>query len=73
LLGRDASQRRQEYAAWVYSGVPEKELRFLRVALERGQLTGDEGFRTEVAQRTGRRIEFRGRGRPRNAPRGPEK
>jgi len=65
---RDASQRCQEYAAWVYSGVAEEELRFLRVALERGQLTGDERFRTEVAQRTGGRIEFRGGGRPRKAP-----
>jgi len=63
-LGRDASERRQQYVAWVCSGVGEEELRFLRLALERGQLTGDERFRTEVAERIGRRIEFRGRGRP---------
>ncbi len=63
-LGRDESQRRRRYAAWVRSGVEAEELRFLRLALERGQLTGDERFRTEVAKRIGRRIEFRGRGRP---------
>ena len=63
-LGRDASQRRKQYAAWVGSGVDEAELRFLRLALDRGQLTGNDRFRAEVAQRIGRRIEFRGPGRP---------
>ena len=64
-LGRTEPERRGAYEAWVRSGVPDEELRFLRLALERGQLTGERRFQAEVAARIGRRIEFRGRGRPR--------
>lgn len=64
-LGRTERERRQTYEAWVRSGVPDEELRFLRLALERGQLTGGGHFQAAVAARIGRRIEFRGRGRPR--------
>lgn len=38
----------------------------LRAAIQREQLTGGESFIEEVAARTGRRIENRGQGRPRN-------
>jgi len=66
-LGRTEADRRKTYAAWVRSGVEADELQFLRLALDRGQLTGDSAFRGKVAARIGRRIEFRGRGRPRKA------
>ena len=41
-----------------------EEWEFMRQAVQRGQLTGDNRFKEEVSKRIGRRIEFRGRGRP---------
>jgi putative transposase len=69
-LGRTEAARREAYAAWVRSGIAEEELAFLRLAAQRGQLTGDRRFAAAVARRTGRRIPFRGPGRP---PKTPEK
>jgi putative transposase len=72
-LGRTEAARRQAYAAWVRSGIAEDELAFLRLAAQRGQLTGEKSFGAEVAGRIGRRIEFRGPGRPRKTPEEDEK
>ena len=41
-------------------------MQLIREAVQRGQLTGDNGFIGDVEQLVGRRIERRGRGRPRN-------
>ena len=69
-LGRTAAARREAYAVWVGCGIAEDELAFLRLAAQRGQLTGDNRFAAAIARRTGRRIPFRGPGRP---PKTPEK
>lgn len=64
-LGRSAEERHAAYAAWIGRGVTTKEADLIRSALQRGQLTGTGRFVEEVAARTGKRIELRGRGRPR--------
>jgi putative transposase len=59
-------QRQQAlYKELIDAGIRESELRFIRDAVQRNQLTGSEKFALEIEQRTGERILNRGRGRPR--------
>jgi putative transposase len=64
-LGRTARERAARYRPWVKEAIPEGEWERIRHAIQRGQLTGGERFIHTVAKRVGRRVEFRGRGRPR--------
>lgn len=64
-LGETAEKRCMAYAAYVSHTIPDEEWALIRLAVARGQLTGDRRFVDEVAYKTGRRIEPRGRGRPR--------
>lgn len=57
--------RQKAYRYIILDVMPKDELEFMRKAVQRGQLTGDARFQNEVEQQIGRRIEFRGRGRPR--------
>lgn len=72
-LADTESARRARYAAFVKSAVPKSELDLIRAALQRGQLTGNGQFVTEISQIIGRRVEPRGQGRPRVAAREPVK
>lgn len=63
-LGDSHPERAQCYATYVRSAVSSEEETLIRQALRRNQLTGDEKFIDEIAERVGRRIELRGRGRP---------
>ena len=72
-LGDSTAARHRAYEALVLSGcqkgsVPSsaesEETRLIRVAVSRGQLTGDRSFVDEIERRVGRRIECRGQGRP---------
>ena len=47
--------------------IPEAEVKLIRDAPQRGQLTGSEKFRQKVSQRLGIRISTKGPGRPRKA------
>jgi putative transposase len=61
-------QRRiEKYRAYLSSGIPEDEYSFIDHALRREQLTGRPTFIDQVERLTGRRVEFRGRGRPKGA------
>lgn len=64
-LGKSASERSSRYREFVAQAIPEHELRLVRDALQRGQLTGTGRFVDEVEEIIGRRIERRGQGRPR--------
>ena len=64
-LGKNAHERQQAYSKYVSGTVPDYELKLIREALQRGQVTGGERFRHEVSQRLGIRISNRGPGRPR--------
>lgn len=63
-LGEDAASRAASYAAFVRGALDLDENAFIREAVSRNQLTGDESFIADVAARFGRRVERRGRGRP---------
>lgn len=60
-----ASRRR--YMDFIAEDIPDGEWHLIRQAIQRCQLTGDSSFISEVERLTGRRIEFRGQGRPRKA------
>ncbi len=61
-LSLSAQERISRYRRFVEQGVPVDELKFIREALQRGQLTGNKWFIDEVEQIIGRRIEHRGPG-----------
>ncbi len=63
-LGRTAQERAQCYQAFVMGVIPAEEWRLIREAIQRGQLTGTEVFREEIAAKIGKRITRRGQGRP---------
>ncbi len=63
-LGLTLARRREAYRAFFEQKVSAGELKVIRDALQRGQLTGDGRFVGEVEQVLGRRVELRGRGRP---------
>lgn len=64
-LGSTREQRVKRYEGWVQASIPEGEIRLLREALQRGQLTGDDRFTKEVENRIGIRVALRKQGRPR--------
>lgn len=64
-LGTTDKERKQRYKELVNGAIPDGELELIRQTIQRGQLTGSHRFIEEVAKKVGRRIEFRGQGRPR--------
>ncbi len=68
LLDLDPGQAGAVYRAFVQEGVGDDELTLIREAVQRNQLTGSGGFVDLVETKIGRRIEARGRGRPRHRP-----
>jgi putative transposase len=66
-LAPTVAECREQYRAFVSQGILDQELKFIRGAVQRNQLTGSERFIHEVEQRTGLRIDHRKRGRPRAA------
>jgi putative transposase len=65
-LSDDVEKRKEKYAEWVLSAIPEGEWELIRSATQRGQLTGGSKFYDLVAERLGQRIEVRKPGRPRH-------
>jgi putative transposase len=63
-LGLTQPGRQQAYRAFFDAPVADGELRLIRDALQRGQLTGGRRFAEDVERVLGRRVECRGRGRP---------
>ncbi len=62
--GDNMSRRQAAYRSSVMQGTDIEELCFIRQAVQRCQLTGNDRFIDEVEERYGQRLEFRGRGRP---------
>lgn len=63
-LGLTQKERENQYKEWVSTSIPHGEWEMIRQAVKKGQLTGSSKFIEEVAIKIGRRIEFRGQGRP---------
>ena len=55
----------ERYMAWVKNSIPTGEWELIRQSLQRGQLTGSPRFVDEIEKKIERRVECRGRGRPR--------
>jgi len=53
------------YAEYVLDTSPDYEIKLIREASQRGQLTGKNRFHEEIAMKTGIRFSSRGPGRPR--------
>ena len=51
------------YAASINSAISDGEWQLIRCAVSRGQSTGGERFIEEIQKITGRRLEYKGRGR----------
>lgn len=69
-LGYDDGTRQTAYANWVHLGDDGDELKLIRSAVARGQLTGTTRYTAEVEVRYGLRVQLRGPGRPRERERG---
>jgi putative transposase len=63
-LAAEEATRRERYGRFLRSAIPDGEWALIRTAVQRGQLTGDEVFRDQVAATLHRRIENRAPGRP---------
>ena len=66
-LAATAEQRQEKYRAYLLETISKEESEKIRSALQRGQLTGTDKFVAEIELKTGKRIEFRGQGRPKKA------
>ena len=64
-LGDSRQERQEVYAEYVAAAVPECEIKRIRDALQRGQLTGSERFRAETEKKFGIRFSNKKPGRPR--------
>lgn len=64
-FGHDESERRQRYRQFLRMAASSQERDMIRLAVQRGQLTGSGRFVDEIEQKLGQRIELRGQGRPR--------
>ncbi len=65
-LGTSVSDRQKAYSEYVLGTVSDYELKMIRGALQRGQVTGGDRFRKEISERLGIRLSNKGPGRPVN-------
>ncbi len=63
-LADDPTKRIECYRGYLRQGASAQEIELLRSACARNQLTGNSRFVDEIETRTGRRIEYRAKGRP---------
>ena len=65
-LGSSLAARREAYRKFVLQSESVAECEFIRTAVRRNQLTGDNRFIEEIERRTGFRIDTRKQGRPKS-------
>ena len=65
-LGQTDQERFSCYLKYLDEPARDEDISLIRKDLQRNQLTGNQQFVDEIEQRTGLRIEQRGRGRPRH-------
>ncbi len=64
-LAATIKKRQEKYRDYILETIADEEIAKIRGAIQRGQLTGSEKFIEEVEVKVGKRIEYRGQGRPR--------
>lgn len=65
LMGSTMEERTTKYIDWLDKAIPDSEIKLIREAAQRGQLTGGSKFVDEISKKIGHRVELRGQGRPR--------
>ncbi|MCI5194758.1 MAG: transposase [Candidatus Electrothrix sp. AW5] len=63
-LGDTEQARQTAYKEYVFGTVPEYEIKLIREAVQRGQVTGSDRFREEIEKQLGIRISNKKQGRP---------
>ncbi len=66
-FGASDDERRLRYREFLQQSISDEEKEIILGAVRRGQLTGGNAFVDEIESRLNRRVELRGRGRPRKA------
>ena len=66
-LAPTEKERQEKYRDFIAETIPDEEMEQIRRAIQRGQLTGTAKFIEEIEAKVGKRIEFRGQGRPRKS------
>jgi putative transposase len=66
-LAATARKRQKNYREYLLETISAAEAEQIRGAIQRGQLTGGAKFVKEIEAKVGKRIEFRGQGRPKTA------
>jgi putative transposase len=66
-LAATAKKRQKNYRDYLLETISADEVEKIRGAIQRGQLTGGAKFVKEIEAKVGKRIEFRGQGRPKTA------
>jgi len=63
-LGDSESDRQKAYAEYVHGTVPEYEIKLIKEAIQRGQLTGSDRFKAQIEKKLGIRLSNKRPGRP---------
>lgn len=63
-MGNKVADRRENYQDYVLGTVPDHEIKLIRNALQRGQLTGSRSFVEKIEKRLDIKLSNRGPGRP---------
>ncbi|MFN2354330.1 MAG: transposase [Desulfopila sp.] len=66
-LGVNAAERRKMYAEYVCQTISEEELKLIRDAIQRNQVTGGNRFREQLEKKLKIRLSDRGPGRPKKS------
>lgn len=63
-LGENDPERQEAWKTYVYDTIADYELKLIRDALQRGQVTGGDKFQQEISKNLGIRLSNKGPGRP---------
>ena len=63
-LGENGPERQEAWKAYVSDTIADYELKLIRDALQRGQVTGGDKFQQEISKKLGIRLSNKGPGRP---------
>lgn len=63
-LGKNGPERQEAWKTYVYDTIADYELKLIRDALQRGQVTGGDKFQQEISKKLGIRLSNKGPGRP---------
>lgn len=66
-LGKDDRDRQQNYQKWIKESIPPEEWDLIRKAVNKSGFFGNTQFKEKLEKLLGRKLDVRGRGRPRKS------